>query len=678
MPMTLPSHTSLMTAQDPPRHGVRDNAPFEIPASATMLAERLRQAGFDTGAFVAAYILHSRWGLARGFDRYDDEGVHGIGSILPATPERPGEEVLAAALPWIVEPREEPFFAWVHLYEPHAPYEPPEPFASRFPERPYDGEVAHTDRLIGGLLDGLEESELLEETVVAVTADHGEGLGDHGEPDHGLLLYDSTIRVPLILRLPGEAAAGLEVDEQVRLIDVAPTLLDVVGLEAPESFDGSSLLPFLIDQGEGRPAYSETLYPRWHFGWQELFVLRKDGLKYIQAPTPELYAVGPDPGESDNLADRRPDRAAAMAAELDSMTGDRVEGPGTMSAEAARQLRSLGYLGSAPADLPEGPLADPKDKVEVYARLVEATRLVNDGRFAEGAAAMQEVIAADPRVVDAHYSLGKARLAQGDAAGAVEAFEAAVELRPDNVEALVDLAVARLELGELAAARRELETVLALDPRNAQARFHLGEMALEAGDPATALAHLETAVEIYEEPLAPRFAMGVAFLQLGRLERAEEELDRVVERAPDYADAHFQLALVAEARGDTDTAAARYRTALEHAPGHFRARFNLALIHAGRRDHAAAARGFRETIRARPDLALAHVYLARSLLLLQDPASWAEAEEAARRGLELSPPPEVVPTAHYVLADIYRRQGRQAEAERHAALARQAERALKR
>ncbi|MFW6198894.1 MAG: sulfatase-like hydrolase/transferase, partial [Acidobacteriota bacterium] len=478
VPLTLPSHATLMTARIPPRHGLRDNGAFEIADGTAFLARELEAAGYDTAAFVAAFVLHSRWGLAPGFAHYDDRFEYGRMDSLPGQVERRGDRVVDAALPWLRQEREAPFFAWVHLYDPHAPYEAPEPWSERFDE-PYDAEIAFTDHQVGRLLDALEEMEIAEETLVVVVGDHGEALGDHGEPGHGLFVYDATQIVPLILRLPGGHRAGERVRQQAPMEDIAPTLLELLGTPVPEEFEGESLLPLLEGEGEDRPAYSETLFPRFHFGWQELYALRADGYKYIQAPREELYDLEADPGEGRNIVLQEPGLARRMREQLDELRGDdEITGPDPLGGDAAERLRALGYIGSAPADVGDGPLPDPKDKLPLLQDLTRGQSLVQARRPEPAVEILRDVIERDDRIVDAHVSLGNALFQLERYEEAAAAFRAAVELNPDYEAAISNLALSHLRLGDTERARADFEALLVLDPSNPSAHYHLGEMAL--------------------------------------------------------------------------------------------------------------------------------------------------------------------------------------------------------
>lgn len=659
VPLTQPSHTSIMTAVNPPEHGVRDNGSTALDTGLPTLARSLQAAGYDTGAFVGAYVLHSRWGLADGFAEYGDTFDYDDSPL----PERRGDAVVDEATAWLRRDRDEPFFCWIHLYDPHSPYAAPEPYRSRFGNRPYDGEVAYADAQVGRLLETLSELGVDDDTVVLVTSDHGEGLDDHGETGHGLFLYDTTQRVPLILRLPDGRGAGEVVGEQVRLIDVAPTLLELLEVDVPERFRGSSLVPFVDGGGSSRPAYAETVYPRTHFGWKDLYALRADGLKYVLAPREELYDLQEDPDESENVFAANRATAATMRDTLEELRGEASPvAAENLSEEARQRLRSLGYIGRAPAELPEV-LPDPKDKVHLLRDLTRAQSRLQAGRPAEAVPLLERLVAEDPNVVDAHLTLGNARFAMRDLPAAARAFRAAVELSPDYTLALANLAMTHQRMGDLDTARREYETVLEMDPGAFKAHYNLGEIALEQQRPQEALQHFEAARDLEDSLPGVHFGAGVAELQLGRVAAADRSFRRTAEIQDDYPELNYYRALVAEQRGDPAAAVDFYRREVEAHPGNHRAWFNLSLLYAdqGRRQEEVEA--LRGAVEAQDDFAVGFLYLGRSLLQTNDPALLDEAEQATRRGLSLDPPREFQALGHYVLADVYNRQGRTAAAQ---------------
>ena len=393
VPFTLPAHSSIMTGLYPPTHGVRENVGYVLGADRTTLAERFRDAGYRTGGFVSAFVLDARWGIGRGFDTYvDDFDLDSMAGANLGSVQRSGPETIANALEWLDEAGssgdggaagdpsgQPPFFLWLHLFDPHDPYEPPEPFRTEHEGRPYDGEVAYTDSLIGGFRAALEQRGLFDESVVVLTADHGEGLGDHGESYHGFFVYDSTVHVPLIVRLPGGVEGGRVVTDAVSHVDIAPTLAELLGLEAGVG-QGRSLLPSmegLEHRDSRRGVYAESFYALDHYGWAPLRSLRTADYKYIETPDPELYALLEDPGELTTVLLERRDtsrelRAAALelAAALDRAAPDATPEP-DLDEQALAQLQALGYLagrGAAEGRPTDGPRADAKTKAHLPPR----------------------------------------------------------------------------------------------------------------------------------------------------------------------------------------------------------------------------------------------------------------------------------------------------------------------
>ena len=345
VPLTLPSHVALLTGLLPPQNGVRDNVGYFLASDHATLAELLRKAGYGTGAAVSAVVLAKTSGVGRGFDFYEDSvEATAPGQSLGAI-QRSGTETEALAERWIEENGASPFFFLLHLYEPHTPYAPPEPYASRYRDRPYDGEIAAADAVVGRFVSFLKERGLYERAVVIFLSDHGEGLGDHGEEEHGLLLYREDLRVPVFLKLPGNRRAGEKVARPVGLIDVLPTVAALVGVQPPAGLPGTSLLSSAAP-GAARSIYSETLFPRYHFGFSDLAALTTDRYAYIRAPRPELYDIVADPAQKRDLAAGMPQPFRALRAELERMNRPR-QAPGTSDPEQVRKLAALGYIGQA-------------------------------------------------------------------------------------------------------------------------------------------------------------------------------------------------------------------------------------------------------------------------------------------------------------------------------------------
>lgn len=676
VPLTLPSHTSMFTGTYPMFHGVRDNGGYYVPEDSETLAEVLRDAGYRTGGFVAAFVVDSRWGLDQGFERYyDDFNFREFERISLDSVQRPGDEVMDAALAWMDEVKEERFFSWIHLYDPHWPYEAPEPWASRvsgYSEASYDAEVLFTDSLVGRLLDWLDESALADDTLLVLIGDHGESLGRHREGAHGFFIYDASMQVPFLLRAPyRQIGRGLRIPAQVRGIDLMPTVLGLVGVPVPEPVQGVSLAP-LADGSEsdlGLWAYSESLYPRNHYGWSPLRSLRNGLLHFIAAPRPELFEVLDDPGEATNLAPDRPGQVRQLEARLDQLVaelgneGAEEQAPETLDEDTRAQLAALGYLGgSSRVRVNEDePLADPKDKIVLYNLLKAAGTDSSEERVEEAMTKVQRVLAEDPGILEAHFILGNLFVKQEDWDGAIGAYREALSLDPEYKSAILGLADAyRLadRLDEAAAGYRRL---LELDPNDNQAFYHLAEIHAAREEYEAALEVLAGLEATGEERAPARNLKGQCLLSLGRLDEAEAELRLALEMDDLLSDAWFNLALLFEERGDGSRAIEAYETRLEMAPKDFRSHFNVAKLYGALGDQDRMEASFRAAIGHNDEFAVGHLYLAKALL---DRGELPEAEETALRGLALEPEPEMAPLGHLVLADIYNRQGRTAEAER--------------
>lgn len=481
VPLTLPAHATLLTGLLPPQHGVRGNGSFALGPDPRTLAEALKQRGLATAAFVGGFPLARRFGLDRGFDVYDDAMERAPGLHFDFA-ERRADRVVAGATTWLARTAG-PAFLWVHLYDPHAPYDPPEAYRDA---DPYRGEIAFADAMLGRLLDAWDARP--GPSVVAVTSDHGEAFGEHGEESHGLFVYDTTLRVPLVLREP-DRRAPRRVAASVGIADVAATLAELAGAEA---LPGQSLLRPAPrgDAPAARPLYAETLAPRLDFGWSELRSLREGRYKYIRAPRAELYDLAADAGESENLLDSRPELAMRMSAALDAALGgfgdaQSRRGP---DPEAAERLRALGYVQGFEG---RGSGADPKDRLEVARLIARAVGPFETPR--ELVATYREIARRDPQNPLVNFRLADALLREGRAGEAVEHFRKVVESQPRSADPFVGLATALAQLGRVAEAKRALEQALEVDATSGQAHFNLGELARLRGDTAEAGRQYESA-----------------------------------------------------------------------------------------------------------------------------------------------------------------------------------------
>lgn len=682
VPLTLPAHTSLFTGAFPGGHGVRDNTGFHVEDSVTTLAEVLKGRGYRTGGFVGAFVLDSRWGIAQGFDEYFDDFdlSEDVGPGLDAI-QRPGNQVVDRALAWLGQEDSRPFFAWVHLYDAHAPYDAPADVAAQFPRTrlgAYDAEIAFADRQVGRLIDALRAAGTLEHTLVVVLADHGEQLGEHGEQQHGFFVYDAAVQIPLIMAGPG--VAPRVITDQVRIVDVMPTVLDLSGIEAPAAVQGATLRPALDGQPVDLLALSETWYPRYHYGWSELTAVRDGQFKFIAAPRPELYDLSKDPKEEHNLAEADPVRAGAFERGLRALVASttRAEAaskPQAVTPDVEQRLRALGYVGSVSArNLEERPRADPKDTIALYNLLQLAGEDSVAGRYGEAAAKVQQALRADPNIIEAYSRLGNIYTKAGRHADAVAAFKQALALDPEHLLSTFNLALAYRALGRIDEAIVGFERTEQLDPRSGRAHFQLGDIYMQRGEPAKALEVLTKglALDIDRAPFLVK--LGEAYLELERYDEAERVLTEAIGLRADVPRAQYNLALVQEQRGNASAARAAYEAEVAANPKNYGAHFNLGRILAREGRTADAARQFRASIEARPEFAEGHLYLAKAML---DLGELQPAEAAAKQGLSLNPDRTIAPLGHFVLADVYSRIGRDGDAAREVAKARALQRAGK-
>ncbi|MCC7180933.1 MAG: sulfatase-like hydrolase/transferase [Acidobacteria bacterium] len=684
VPLTLPAHTSLLTGTFPTFHGVRDNGSFYVDESMTTLAEVLKPRGYRTGGFVGAFVLDGRWGIAQGFDHYFDEfdlSKFEMSVGLEAA-QRPGREVVDHALAWLAEDRERPFFAWVHLYDPHGPYAPPEPYRSRFPataQGAYDGEIAATDAEVGRLLGALEASGQLDSTIVVVLGDHGEMLGDHGEQQHGFFIYDAAARIPLIVAGPGVPARA--VTDQVRIVDVMPTVLELVGIETPAEVQGTSLMPLARGEVLDLLAYTETYYPRYHYGWSELTAVRDGRFKFIAAPRRELYDIQADPGETKDLAGENPRMADALERGLRDLTTRTAakavaQAPRSVDPAVEQQLRALGYVASSVtrAALEDKPRGDPKDKIGLYNLLKRAAQDSVEGRLDDGIAKVREVLAADPEVIEAFTMLGNMHTKAGRPNEAIDAYKRALAVDPEHEGAAWSLALAYRDAGKDEEARAGFERVFQLNPRGAKSLYQLADIAMRRRQLDEAAKLLEQGLGLDGDRAAFLVRLGEVRLEMNQVDAAEAALTEAIKEKADQAMAHFTLGLVHEARGNLPAAITAYQNEIKVSPTLYQPHFNLArlLSKAGRA--ADALPHFRAAVEKKPDFGTGYLYLAKALF---DAGDLKGAEQAAVRGLASDPDPSMAPLGHYVLADVYSSLGRDADARRHAAEGQRAERTLK-
>jgi arylsulfatase A-like enzyme/predicted Zn-dependent protease len=628
-PQTLPSHASMLTGLLPFQHGVRDNVGFALKPSERMLQHVLRARGYATGGFVSAYVLRKETGIGAGFDEYDSDFPAMSPELSIGQVQRDGAQTVEHATRWMAQAGPRPFFLFLHLYEPHVPYTPPSSYTSL---APYDGEVAYADELVGRFVDALKGQGRYDDATVVLVSDHGEGLGDHGELEHGLFIYDESIRVPFIVKPPGGAprlgsgqARARRLMVPVQLADVAPTLLDAAGPTAGAPSDrglsspgaGRTLWP-IIDGGDSASlpeigVYSESFYPRYHFGWSELQALTDARYRYVKAPRPELYDLTTDPRELRNIATERPQAAQAMRAALDRLaSGAKVDRPSTVSAAEREQFQALGYVGMQ-ADLGEDvageTLADPKDKVGVLEEYRKAVTLAARRDYEGAIVGLRGILQDNPGMADVWQQVGNLLMRLDRPEEALTAYKRFVALKPTQSNGLVAVAATLLRLKRLDEARQHAQLavkVAAPHERLARASAHemLAKIALAAKDGETARREAQLAQQ--EDPSLP-MPLYVQALQLHTAGRYAEALPLFSEAAKQVNARTLTITELYFYLGDT-------------------------LARLGRNAEAEAA--FKEEVRLFPQNRRAHAGLA---MLYRSIGRDAEAEKAIRDMLEMAP-----------------------------------------
>jgi len=576
VPVTLPAHTVIFTGTYPMLSGMHDFSGNKLNATQPTLASVLKQHGYVTGAVVGSAVLDSRFGLNQGFDFYYDHfDFNRLQESNLEEMERPGNVVTDATLDWLGNNRKNKFFLWMHLYDPHYPYRPPAPYSEQYKDRPYDGEIAFADAQVGRLIGFLKANGLYQNTLIVLAGDHGESLGEHGEKNHGFFIYNATLHVPMIIRLPGSSSPRV-VSELTSLADLMPTVLHVLKINVPSQVQGVSLLPLMSPKKpeESRNLYAETFLPRLHFNWSELRALETEKYHFIDAPKPELYDLSKDPGETQNLYAEKKAVAEEMRARLTTLIGQHSAGTELaqktgLDPALMERLKSLGYAGFSGGGNPaitDRSLPDPKDRIQIYELISEAIAESQHGEYQNSAEKLTAALKTEPDSVPVHYLLGLDYYRLRQFPRAVEELQRVLQLSPDYALAVFNLGLAYARTGDFDRAIQQLKHALELDGTNFSAAYNLGAAYGQKQMVPEAVASFRQTVAIAPDYPAGHRALGEMLLYRGEVDEALAELKRASELDPRDAGTHASLAKALSAKGLNTEADEELRKAQQGRP----------------------------------------------------------------------------------------------------------------
>jgi len=609
VPITLPSHAVILTGTYPMYNGVRDFTGTGLPSNIGMISEAFHRHGYLTAAFVSAFVLDRTWGFNRGFDTYDDQfEARQYKTRNPGEIRRPGNVTVDHVLAWVKThsngPSGKPFFIWMHLYDPHSPYDPPEPFHTRYAGRLYDGAVAYTDSQLARLFGFLKKQGLYDRALIVLLSDHGESLGEHGEAEHGFFIYDSTLHVPLIFKLPSEAERGRVVNVPVGAVDVSPTLLDLLHMQDPirRQFQGMSLASAILGKGPDPvfPVYSETYYPFDSFGWSPLRSISSGASEYIQAPRPELYDIRHNPSETHNLAVSKSADAAGLHSQLQTLerrysksASNPAHGP-ALSEATVEKLKSLGYLAySAPAPVsPSGKLADPKDRLQVYNLILRAEDLSSARSYAQSNELLDKIAAQDPKLYLVSFMRAENAMHVGDWPAAEKEFLACLHMNPNFQQAIMGLGRSYLDSGDPASARPWFELAVHNNPREFLAYYGLGLVALAGRDLNGAQTNFMKSIELKPDYAPSQKDFGILLVGMRRYSKALKPLEEAEKLGLQDPVLENYLGIALSNSGQLKQAVASFRRSLKLDPGYASAWLNLAFAFLQMGDKGDAHREF--------------------------------------------------------------------------------------
>jgi arylsulfatase A-like enzyme/predicted Zn-dependent protease len=619
VPLTLPSHTSILTGMLPGDHGVRDNVGFRLGTQIPTVQELLRKNGYATGAAVSAFVLRHETGIARGFDFFDDDVQPIEGQTIIGRVQREGHDTWVASQKWLDAHLDQPFFFFLHLYDPHTPYTPPEPYFSRYSNH-YDGEIAYSDSVVGDLIADLKQHGVYDKALIILLSDHGEGLNQHGEEEHGVFLYREVLQVPLLVKLPGSRKAGATVKTPVELVDVFPTILDRTATPLPTTGHrpGESLLDFL-NGGPSRQIYAETYYPKFHFGWSDLHSLIDGNDHYIRAPKPELYDLAADPGEKNNTLESNRRAYVKMRSAIEAFV-QQASAPANIDPEEAAKLAALGYVGSTVATKEGEQLRDPKDMLGAFHDIRVAYTEYRDGDEEKALTLTDHLLESNGQITDLWDLKSKILWKMGKQKESLEAAKDGLRHVPGAIALLYDVANLALTMGDLETAQQHAEIAVKIEP--GEAHQILARIALRRGQTDKAVEEAMAAVQTAHDPTSMLMMLATIEKTKGNMAAALNYIDRAAEQVshkkpPKLEGLHLSRGDVLARLGRTDEAEREFHAEISDFPKTSAAYASLIMLLATQRRLDEATKIVFEAVKAIPE---PHTYavIAETLVAIGD------------------------------------------------------------
>ncbi|MGA1825432.1 MAG: tetratricopeptide repeat protein [bacterium] len=614
VPITLPSHISIFTGYYPHYHGIRNNGTYALSDSAKTLAEIFKKKGYTTAGFVSSFVLDRRFGLDQGFDTYNDNLTVGVDATLTGK-ERRAKTVTESALRWFDRVNPQKFFLWIHYYDPHDAYHPPAPYSDTYADNLYDGEIAYTDHWVGILLAALKKRGIYDNTLIIIVADHGEGLGEHGESTHGIFLYDYALHVPFICSYAKLFPKAKRIESLVRLIDIAPTLVDMLEGKQVYEMQGQSLLQLIAGKEKKKELslYCESLYPKFTHNWSPLFGFRENNWKYIEAPSPELYNIKDDPKENHNLFSLKPGIASRLEKQLKAlMNGALSESDKSkkhqLSNEEKEKLKSLGYI-FAPAEQEKETYPDPKKMIKLMPYMEQGAQYFAEGLFKKAIAEYEKVLKEYPQDTDAYTILASIYEAMGENEKAIESLKKAVELESENIIIYNQLGISYMKAGHYSEGIKVFNHVLELNPRCEEAYLNLGLYHFQKGEFDSAKNFYMKVLELDPDDIASRSYLVAIYQREGNYEGAIAECNAILKIDPDNNTALFNLGATYVTLRKFNEAKSYFTKSLTINPAFDKAHYYLGFIYFQENNLDKAIESFTEAVRLNAHYAEAHFSL---------------------------------------------------------------------